>query len=57
MSKVYSKAQKQRFRITLELEVLDDFNPRDISWEKLFGLEPAEKVSAYIEDLNRDPVW
>lgn len=57
MSKVYAKAQKQRFRITLELDVLEDFNPRDINWERLFELEPAEKVSAYIEDLNRDPVW
>lgn len=57
MSKVYTKAQKQRFRITLELDVLEDFNPRDINWERLFELEPAEKVSAYIEDLNRDPVW
>jgi hypothetical protein len=57
MSKVYSQAQKQKYRITLELDVLSDFNPRDIDWEKLFDLEPAEKVSAYIEDFSRDPVW
>lgn len=57
MSKVYAQAQRQKFRITLELDVLGDFNPRDINWEKLFELEPNEKVSAYIEDLNRDPVW
>ena len=57
MSKVYSQAQKQKYRITLELDVLSDFNPRDINWERLFDLEPAEKVSAYIEDFSRDPVW
>jgi hypothetical protein len=57
MSKVYSQAQKQKYRITLELDVLSDFNPRDIDWEKLFDLEPAENVSAYIEDFSRDPVW
>ena len=32
---VYAQAQKTRYRITLELEVLNDFNPRDINWEKL----------------------
>lgn len=50
-------AQKHRYRITLELDVLDDFNPRDIDWGKLFELGGDEKVSAYIEDFNSDRVW
>ena len=47
--------QKSKYRITLELDVLDDFNPRDISWEKLFDLQDNESVESVIEDLQ-DPV-
>lgn len=50
-------AQKHKYRITLELDVLDDFNPRDINWEKLFDLGGDEAVDAYIEDLSNDRVW
>lgn len=54
---VYAQAQKQRYRITLELNVLGDFNPRDIDWEKLFDLGGGEHCKAYIEDLNNDRLW
>jgi hypothetical protein len=54
---VYAQAQKARYRITLELEVLNDFNPRDINWEKLFDLGGDESARAYIEDLSNDRVW
>jgi len=47
--------QKSKYRITLELDVLDDFNPRDISWGKVFNLQDNEKVESIIEDLQ-DPV-
>ena len=57
MSVVYQQAQKQRYRITLDMEVLGDFNPRDIDWEKLFKLEPSESVEVYIEDLNAPETW
>jgi hypothetical protein len=50
----YTLAQKRRVRITLDLEVMSDFNPRDIDWEKLFKLEPNESVETYIEDMNID---
>ena len=50
----YTLAQKRRVRITLDLEVMSDFNPRDIDFEKLFKLEPNESVEAYIEDMNVD---
>jgi len=50
-------AQKNKYRITLELDVLQDFNPRDIDWEKLFQLGGDEHVKAYIEDLSLDRVW
>ena len=50
----YTLAQKRRVRITLDLEVMSDFNPRDIDFEKLFKLEPNESVESYIEDMNID---
>lgn len=50
----YQIAQKRRVRITLDLEVFSDFNPRDIDWDKIFQLEPSEKVEAYVEDFDVD---
>ena len=44
MSVAISQAQKQRYRITLDIEVLEDFNPHNIDWENLFELEGNEQV-------------
>lgn len=49
----YNLAQKQKVRLTIELEVFPDFDARQIDFEKLFGLEPSEKVSVYIEEFDR----
>lgn len=57
MSVAYHSAQKQRYRITLELETLPDFDPHQVNWEKLFKLEPAEKCEAYVEDLSTPDRW
>ena len=57
MPAIYHSAQKSKYRITLEIEALEDFNPRDIDWEKLFKLEPSEKCDAYVEDLNAPDRW
>lgn len=57
MSVAYQQAQKQRYRITLDLNVLGDFDPHQIDWEKLFKLEPAERCEAYVEDLNSPDRW
>lgn len=53
MSVVYQSARKQKVRITLELEVFEDFNARDINFEKLFKLEPSESVEVYVEEFDR----
>jgi hypothetical protein len=53
MSVAFLQAQKRKVRITLEMEVFEDFNPKDIDFDKLFELEPSESVSAYIEDFDR----
>jgi hypothetical protein len=52
MSIAYLQAQKKRVRITLDLEVFNDFDARQINYEKLFNLEPAESVDAYVEDFD-----
>ena len=51
----YSLAQKKKVRITLELDVFDDFNAQDINFEKLFNLEPSESCEVYVEDFSRNP--
>ena len=57
MSVAYHQAQKQRYRVTLELDVMSDFDPHQLDWEKLFKLEPAEKCDAYVEDLSTPDRW
>lgn len=53
---VYTIAQKNRYRITLEIEALSDFDPNNINWEKLFDLQGEESCDAYVENLS-DDVW
>jgi hypothetical protein len=57
MSVAYRQAQKQRYRITLEMETFADFDPHQLDWEKVFNLEPAESVEAYVEDLSCPDRW
>jgi len=58
MSVVYQSAQKQRYRITLDIEVMEDFNPHQINWEDLFELEGSESVlDSYVEDLSKPVRW
>ena len=48
----FLSTHKTKYRITLELDVLDDFNPRDINWKQLFDLQDNESISTYVEDLS-----
>ena len=57
MSVSYSVAQKSRYRITLEMEVLNDFDPHQIDWGELFALDGNESASVYIEDLTFPEKW
>ena len=58
MSVLYSQAQKQRYRITLDIEVMEDFDPHQIDWENLFELEGTERViDSYVEDLSVPVSW
>ena len=48
---------KSRYRITLELDVQEDFNPHNIKWEKVLDVHGNEKVSSYVEDLSTPDFW
>ena len=44
--------QKSKYRITLELDVLDDFNPREIDWRNVLDMQEIEDCKCYIEDVD-----
>ena len=53
----YYNPTLNKYRITLELDVLDDFNPRQINWEKVLDFGADESVVSYTEELDIDPEW
>jgi len=53
----YLVGQKSKYRITLELNVLDDFNPHQIDWNKVLDLQGSERVTSYVEDLSKPDRW
>lgn len=53
----YLAAQKTKFRITLELEVIEDFDPHQIDWEKVLDLQGNESVNSYVENLSAPDRW
>ena len=57
MSVLYNQGVKSKYRITLELETLSDFNPHDISWEKVFQLQDNERCESVIEDMSNPVSW
>ena len=57
MPAIYHSAQKSKYRITLEIDALDDFNPHQIKWEELFELQGNETCEAYIEDMSNPVRW
>ena len=55
MAVSYYNRTSNKYRITLELTVEDDFNPQQIDWRKVLQLHADEECNSYIEDL-RDSV-
>ena len=55
MTVSYINCTDQRYRITLDITVEDDFNPQQIDWRKVLDLHSNESVQSYTEDL-RDSV-
>lgn len=52
-------AQKQRLRVTLDFEVFEDFDVRQIDFHKLFDINGSESLVATVEDLsdNVESLW
>jgi len=57
MSVSYNHGIKTKYRITLELDVLDDFNPRQIDWRKVLDMQDNETVESVIEDMSNPVSW
>ena len=57
MSVSYLSAQKRKYRITLDLDVLGDFNPHQVNWDKVFDLGYNESVESYVEELSTPDAW
>ena len=57
MTVSYYNPTLNKYRITLELDVLDDFNPRQIDWAKVLDIGADESVVSYTEELDIDPEW
>ena len=47
--------QKQRIRVTLDIECYDDLDVETFDWNEVLGLEGDENVNINIE--NRDLEW
>ena len=43
----YAKASKSKYRVTLDLEVQEDFNPHNIDWQKVLDVQGNERISSY----------
>ena len=52
MAVSYYNSTKTKYRITLELDVDSDFNPRQIDWRKVLDINPDEDFQCYIEDVD-----
>ena len=57
MPVTYYNRIEQKYRITLDITVQDDFNPHQINWDKVLQLEPDESVESVTEDMSNPVSW
>ena len=57
MPVTYYNRTEQKYRITLDITVQDDFNPHKIDWRKVLQLEDNESVESITEDLSNPVSW
>ena len=57
MSVSYNQHTKSRYRITLDITALDDFNPHQIDFRKVLQLEDNEEVESVIDDMSNPVSW
>ena len=53
----YYNCTPTKYRITLELDVNNDFNPRQINWDKVLDIGENESVVSYTEELDISDEW
>jgi hypothetical protein len=53
----YYNRTAERYRITLDITVQDDFNPHQIDWRKVLDLQDNECVESVTEDLSNPASW
>ena len=47
----YAAPSQQSYRITLDLTVDDDFNPRQIDFRRVFKLSDYESINTHLEEI------
>ena len=57
MAVTYYNRTEQKYRITLDITVQDDFNPHQIDWRKVLELQDNESVESVTEDLSNPGCW
>ena len=57
MAVSYYNQTQRRYRITLDITVLDDFNPKQIDWRKVLDLQDNESVESVTEDMSNPVSW
>tara|TARA_Y100000361_G_C11068512_1_gene294344 strand:+ start:272 stop:445 length:174 start_codon:yes stop_codon:yes gene_type:complete len=57
MTVSYYNRTQNKYRITLDIIVEDDYNPHQIDWHKVLQLEDNEEVESYTEDLSNPVSW
>ena len=57
MTVSYYNRTAERYRITLDITVQDDFNPHQIDWRKVLDLQDNEAVESVTEDLSNPVSW
>ena len=57
MTVSYYNRSLTKYRITLELDVVDDFNPYQIDWRKVLDLQDNESVESVTEDMSNPVSW
>lgn len=49
--------QKRRYRVVLDLEIMDDSHPEDFNWENMIDIGPGESVQLVAVDENDECDW
>ena len=57
MAVTYYNRTEQKYRITLDITVEDDFNPHQIDWRKVLELQENESIESVTEDLSNPVCW